>query len=200
MVFVDDEEIAIAAERGISMSFNPMTMLACRCFPPIGRLLASGMRVGVGTDCFSMDVLADMRPAIYAANYLAPDKVPLRAYDVVRMATIGGAEALGLGSQIGTIQLGKRADLVLLDLRDARLAPVTNVIETVAYYSDSRNVTHTIVDGTVVYEAGRLTRADQDEVFAAGRAASSDWLLRNRSLIDRSSLASRIDPLAYGRT
>ena len=200
MVFVADEEIAIAAERDISMSFNPMSMLSCRCFPPIGRLVASGLRIGFGTDCFSMDLLGDMRPAIYATNFLEGDVEPLGAYDVLRMATIGGAEALGLGDRVGTIELGKRADLVLLDLRDARLAPVTNVIETVAYHSDCRNVTHTVVDGRVVYEDGRLTLADQDEIFDEGRATASEWLRRSRRLIDSSALAARIDEKAYGRS
>jgi len=201
MVFVDDDEIAIAAERGISMSFNPISMLACRCFPPIGKLMAAGLRIGFGTDCFSMDMLADMRPAIYAANFFGVNGAgTLKAYDVLRMATIGGAEAIGLGDRIGTIEPGKRADLVLLDLRDPQLLPITNVIEAVVYYGSGRDVTHTIVEGNVVYERGGLTLANEDEIFAAGREAAAEWLRRNRPRLDASALAARIDKRVYGRS
>jgi 5-methylthioadenosine/S-adenosylhomocysteine deaminase len=199
MVFVDDEEIVIAADHGISMSFNPMSMLSCRCFPPIQRLMGAGVQIGFGTDAFSMDMLADMRPAIYVANFLGSDEAaPLGAYDILRMATIGGAEAIGLGHRVGTIEQGKRADLIVIDLRDPRVVPVSNVIETVVYYTSCRNVTYTIVDGRVVYERGRLTLIDEDEIFDAGRDAAAEWLRRNRPLIDSTPLAARIDERAYG--
>jgi 5-methylthioadenosine/S-adenosylhomocysteine deaminase len=200
MVFVDDEEIAIAADRGISVSFNPMSMLACRCFPPIQRLLAAGVRSGLGTDAFSMDMLADMRPGIYVANLLSgDDATPLGAYDVLRMATIGGAEAIGLGDRVGTIEPGKRADLVVVDLHDPRLMQVSNVVETLAYYASCRNVTHTIVDGEVVYERGRPTRIDEDEALEVGRDAAAEWLRRGRPLIAGTALGARIDERAYGQ-
>jgi 5-methylthioadenosine/S-adenosylhomocysteine deaminase len=198
VVFVDDEEIAIAADRGISMSFNPMSMLSCRCFPPIRRLLKAGVRSGFGTDAFTMDLLADMRPGIYAANLLDGDtEAPLGAWDVLRMATVEGASALGLGDHIGTIEAGKRADLVVLDLHDPRLFQLINVVEAVVYYAGARNVTHTIVDGRVVYERGMPDRIDGDEIYDTARRAGAEWLRRGRTLIDGSPLAGRIDERAY---
>jgi 5-methylthioadenosine/S-adenosylhomocysteine deaminase len=199
MVFVDEGEIAIAADRGVSMSFNPMSMLACRCFPPIRRELAAGIRAGFGTDAFAMDMLADMRPAIYVANFLgAGEGEPLGAEDLLRMATIEGARAIGLGDRVGTIEAGKRADLVVLDLRDPGLMQVSNVTETVVYYASGRNVTHTIVDGRVVYEHGRATLFDEHEVLGAGRDSAAEWLRRSRPLIRASALADRVDERAYG--
>ena len=130
MVFLSDEEIAIAAERDVAMAFNPMSMLACRCFPPLAKEIAAGIRIGFGTDAFSMDMLADMRPAIYVANLLGGSGT-LGAHKVLRMATIGAAEAIGLDDSIGTIEVGKRADLTLIDLDAPQLVPVTNVIETI---------------------------------------------------------------------
>ena len=196
MVFLSDEEIAIAAERGVSMAFNPMSMLACRCFPPLAKEIAAGIRIGFGTDAFSMDMLADMRPAIYVAN-LFGGAGTLGAHKVLRMATIGAAEAIGLDHSIGTIEVGKRADLTLIDLDAPQLVPVTNVIETIVYYATGRDVTHTIVDGTVVYEDGRLTQADQDVILADGKAAAGEWLRRNRGVIDGSALERRVDEIAY---
>jgi 5-methylthioadenosine/S-adenosylhomocysteine deaminase len=199
MVFLDDEEIAIAADGGISMSFNPLSMLSCRCFPPIQRELAAGIRSGFGTDAFSMDMLADMRAGIYVANLLGdPHAAPLGAHDLLRMATVEGAQAVGLGDRVGTIEPGKRADLVVLDLRDPRLMQVTNVVESVVYYGSGRNVTHTIVDGKVVYERGEPALFDEDEMLDAGRHSAAEWLRRGRPLIDGSALADRVDQRAYG--
>ncbi len=198
MVFVDDEEIAIAADRGISMSFNPMSMLSCRCFPPIQRLLAAGVRSGFGTDAFTMDMLADMRPGIYAANLLGGDaSAPLGAWDLLRMATIEGATAIGLGDRVGTIEQGKRADLVLLDLHDPRLVQMSNVVEAVVYYAGAGNVTHTVVEGRVVYERDGPSRIDEDQVYRAAREAAAEWLRRSRPLIEGTALAARIDERAY---
>jgi 5-methylthioadenosine/S-adenosylhomocysteine deaminase len=197
MVFLSDQEIAIAAEHDVAMAFNPMSMLACRCFPPIEREVAAGLRIGFGTDAFSMDMLADMRPAIYVANLLGGPG-SLGAHQIMRMATIGAAEAIGLEDTIGTIEPGKRADLTVVDLDAPHLVPVTSVVETLAYYATGRDVTHTIVDGTIIYENGRLTRADQEEIFADGTRAVSEWLRRGRGVIDGSPLAARIDEAAYG--
>lgn len=198
MVFVDDEETAIAADRGISMSFNPMSMLACRCFPPIRRLLAAGIRSGFGTDAFTMDMLADMRPGIYAANLLGGDAVdPLGAWDLLRMATIEGAEAIGLGDRVGSIERGKRADLVVLDLHDPRLVQMSNVVEAVVYYAAAGNVTHTLVDGSIVYERDKPMPFDEETVYTEAREAASEWLRRSRRLIDGSALAARVDERAY---
>jgi 5-methylthioadenosine/S-adenosylhomocysteine deaminase len=198
VVFVDDEEIAMAARSGMSMSFNPMSMLSCRCFPPIRRLLAAGVRSGFGTDAFTMDLLADMRPGIYAANLLDGEaEAPLEAWDVLRMATVEGASALGLEDLIGTIEVGKRADLVVLDLHDPRLFQLVNVVEAVVYHADSRNVTHTIVDGNVVYERDAPDGIDGAEIYDTARRAGAEWLRRGRGLIDGSPLAARIDERAF---
>ena len=195
MVFVDDEEIELAARAGISMSFNPTSMLASRCFPPIHRLKNSGMAVGFGTDEFSMDPLKDMRYAIYAANLLLDADGPaLRAAEVLHMATAGGADAVGLGEEIGTLEAGKRADLAVISLRDGQLAAATNPFEALAYLASSRDVTHTIVGGRVICEGSHLTQVDSDEVFSAGRAATREWLSRNHELLERGGLTRRISP------
>jgi 5-methylthioadenosine/S-adenosylhomocysteine deaminase len=195
MVFVDDEEIALAADRGISMSFNPTSMLASRSFPPIDKLQRSGMTIGFGTDAFSMDPLKDMRYAIYAANLLCGGEAgALRARDLIHMATAGGARAIGLADEIGTLEAGKRADMAVVSLRDGQLAAATEPHEALAYLASSRDVTHTIVGGEVICERGRLTRLDADVAFAEGRAATAEWLSRNRSLLDRSGLSTRIAP------
>ena len=104
-----------------------------------------------------------MRYALYSANYvIKANGFRLTAYDLIRRATIGGAECLGLDDQIGTIETGKKADLIVINMRDAQLLPNTNYFENIAYRGKSRNVTHTIVDGRIVHANDELKLVDQD--------------------------------------
>ena len=175
MVWLDDEEIRIAAESGMGMSWTPTIMMACQSYAKLDRLLASGLRISFGTDCFSMDVLEELRYALYSANYVhRANGFRLTSHDLVRRATLGGAECLGLAEEIGTIEPGKKADLVVLSMRDAQLVTNTNYLETIAYRAKSRDVTHTIVDGRIVYADGRLQLVDQDELFEAARLGARE--------------------------
>jgi 5-methylthioadenosine/S-adenosylhomocysteine deaminase len=192
MVYVDDDEIRIAGDSGMNMSFNPVIMLACHSFPKVDKLHAAGVGMGMGTDCLQMDQLEEMRYGIYLANYLrGEDGFRLRAYDLLRMATCDGARCLGMGDEIGTLEVGKRADVVVLDLRDGQLVPNTNYFETVAFYAKSRNVSHTIVDGRVVYADGQLQLANQDEIYRDGKRLALEWLRRDHKIIERTGLLPR---------
>ena len=195
MVWLDDEEIRIAAESGMGMSWTPTIMMACQSYAKLDRLLASGLRISFGTDCFSMDVLEELRYALYSANYVhRANGFRLTSHDLVRRATLGGAECLGLADEIGTIEPGKKADLVVLSMRDAQLVPNTNYLETIAYRAKSRDVTHTIVDGRVVYADGRLQLVDQDELFEAARLGAREWVRRSRDVLEATGIARRIQP------
>ena len=86
--------------------------------------MSSGIGMGMGTDAFSFDQLEELRYAIYMGNFVCGDNgFQQSAYELLNMATIGGARCLGLDDQIGSIEVGKKADLILLDLRDAQLVP-----------------------------------------------------------------------------
>ena len=196
MVWLDDEEIELAAAAGMGMSWTPTIMMACQSYAKIDRLIASGLPIGFGTDCFSMDVLEELRYALYSANYVrqANGHFRLTAYELLRIATLGGARCLGLDGEIGTVEAGKRADLIVVNLRDAQLAPNTNYFETLAYRAKGRNVTHTIVDGQVVFEAGRLQLADQDELFDEGARMAEVWVSRSADVLEATGLTARIQP------
>jgi len=195
MVYLSEEEIAIAGRSGMGMSYNPVVLLACHAFPQVDKLISSGIRMGMGTDCLSFDQLDQMRYAIYLANYLREDSgFQLSAFDLLRMATIGGAEALGLDREIGTIEVGKRADLVVISMRDGQLVTNTNYFESIAYYAKSRNVTHTIVNGRIVYADGQLQLAGQDAIFDNAERLARRWVGLNREFLDQRGIGTRIQP------
>jgi 5-methylthioadenosine/S-adenosylhomocysteine deaminase len=196
MVWLDDAEIALAAASGMGMSWTPTIMMACQSYARIDDILNSGLRVGFGTDCFSMDVLEEFRYAIYSANFVRGLKsgFRLRAYDLIRMATIGGAICLGLDDSIGTVETGKLADLVVVNLDDAQVIPNTNYFETLVYRAKARNITHTIVGGEVVYADGHLCTADEAELLERGRRLATDWVGRSKDLLAQAGTLGRIQP------
>ncbi|MHB8695481.1 MAG: amidohydrolase family protein [Solirubrobacteraceae bacterium] len=196
MVWIDDDEIALAVASGMGMSWTPTIMMACQSYARIDAVLGAGLRVGFGTDCFSFDVLEELRYAIYSANFVRglESGFRLRAYDLIRMATIGGAACLGLDDSIGTVEAGKLADLAVVNLDDCQLIPNTNYFETLVYRAKARNVTHTIVGGEVVYEAGHLCRADESELVERGRTLASEWVGRSREVLARANTLPRIQP------
>ena len=195
MVWLDDEEIEIAASSGMGMSWTPTIMMACQSYARIDKLMKSGIKMGFGTDCFSMDVVEELRYALYSANYvIKANGFRLTAFDLIRRATVGGAECLGLADEIGTIEAGKKADMVVLNMRDAQLLPNTNYFENIAYRGKSRDVTHTIIDGRIVYADGELKLVDQDQVFDEAREASRVWVARSKDVLEETGVIARIQP------
>ena len=92
------------------------------------------------------------------------------------MATLGGARALGLDDELGSIEVGKKADLVLFDYRQIHLTPATDVLGNLVHVGQGRDVETVIVDGRVVVEGGRATLVDQDEIrLQAAAAAEALW-------------------------
>ena len=130
-----------------------------------------GIRVGIGTDgCSSsndLDMFAAMRLAANLARLVRDDPAALSARDVVRAATLEGARAIGLGDRIGTIEPGKEADLIALDLRSPHLVPVHDPYTSVVFSAGRADVCHVLVAGTPVVIDRHPTRVDADDVMAA---------------------------------
>jgi 5-methylthioadenosine/S-adenosylhomocysteine deaminase len=101
--------------------------------------------------------------------------------DVLRMATIDGARAMGLDAEIGSIEVGKRADLVVLDYRRPHLVPCEDPVGNLVHTAQGRDVEHVWVDGAQVVHAGRPVAADLDAILADAQRASTDLWRRARA-------------------
>jgi 5-methylthioadenosine/S-adenosylhomocysteine deaminase len=130
----------------------------------------SGIRLGLGTDgCSSsndLDMWQTMRQAALLARLTGGRPDVARASEVLRAATIEGARALGLGAEIGSVEVGKRADLVLLDLAAPHLTPVHDVAALLVFAAGRGDVTDVLVDGEVVVRDRRSTRLDTADLLA----------------------------------
>jgi 5-methylthioadenosine/S-adenosylhomocysteine deaminase len=110
-------------------------------------------------------MLGEMRLALILQRGLRLDPTFPTAKDVLLMATLRGAKALGLDKKIGSIEEGKRADFVIFNGRSPRLLPEHDVVSNIVYSSNPLDITYTVVDGKVLYEHGRFSNLDIEKIF-----------------------------------
>ena len=175
MTQLNESEIAFCAEAGISVAHCPESNLKLASgFAPIEKLRKSGINIAIGTDgCASnndLDMLGEMRTAALLAKAVANDAAAVDAASALHMATMGGARALGLESEIGSIEVGKSADLCMLRLDQFDTMPVYNAISQVVYASNRRDVSDVWVAGVRKLESGVLRDFDTQALTANARA------------------------------
>ncbi len=174
-VVLDDHEITRIAETGTAVAHCPMSnMKLASGFCRVPELQAAGAVVGLGTDGPSssndLDMFAAMRSAATIHKGQRLDPMVLPATTILRMATIDGARALGIDTQAGSIEVGKRADLVLLDPDSPSLNPIYDPISTVVYAAGRGDVTDVWARGQHVVDARRCTTVDLARALAEARA------------------------------
>ncbi|MGW0584138.1 amidohydrolase, partial [Streptomyces sp. NPDC002920] len=163
-------EIAALARTGTAVAHCPVSNLKLGCgIAPVPRLLSAGVTVGLGTDgavsSNALDVLGAVRQAALV-HKAGGDPTAVGAEQAVRMATIEGARALGLADRLGSLEAGKRADLIVLDLGGPHLRPAHDPWSTLAYTAQSADVRDTVVDGRVLMRDRTLTTLDEQAVIS----------------------------------
>ena len=170
----DDRALIAAARPGASVAHCPGSNLKLASGAlQWERYRADGIRLGLGTDgCSSsndLDLWATMRQAALLARLSSADPTAAPARTIVEAATIEGARALGLGHLIGSIEVGKRADLVLLDLDQPHLTPAHDLAALLVFAAGRGDVRSVFVDGHLVVHHGRHTTIDTGEMLAHAR-------------------------------
>lgn len=170
-VHLDETDISVLAENQVGVAHCPgSNMKLASGMAPVRDLLAAGAIVGLGTDgCGSnnnLDLLEEARLAALLAKVRDLDPTAVPAATALHMATLGGAQALFLGEVIGSLQPGKRADCILIDLDQPHLQPLHEVDSQLIYAARASDVHTTIVDGQVLLRAGQFTRLDEAEIIA----------------------------------
>lgn len=168
-VWVDGTDIALLVEADAGVSHNPRSnMKLASGVAPVGRLRSAGIPVGLGTDGAAstnqLTMLEEMRTASLLQKVTRSDATQLPAAEVLRMATIEGARALGAADAIGSLTPGKRADVVVLRPDRAGTTPVHDPLSTIVYSAQDQDVERVYCDGRLVVDAGRVVTVDVDEV------------------------------------
>jgi 5-methylthioadenosine/S-adenosylhomocysteine deaminase len=168
-VCLEDEEIGMLAKSGAGVVHCPESnMKLASGVAPVGKMLAAGVRIGLGTDGAAsnndLDMIGEMGSAarLHKVATLDPTAAPARA--VLRMATFGGAQALHMEDRIGSLEAGKRADVIVLDLSAPAALPLFDPYSHVVYSARSDAVETVIVDGKVVMDRRRIRTLDTEAI------------------------------------
>ncbi|MFF1378258.1 amidohydrolase [Streptomyces sp. NPDC058308] len=175
-VDLTDAEIATLARTGTGVAHCPVSNLKLGCgIARVPELLAAGVTVGLGTDgavsSNTLDLLGAVRVAALV-HKAGGDPTAVGAEQAVRMATVEAARSLGLGDQLGSLEAGKRADLIVLDLARPHLAPRHDPWSTLAYAASAADVRDTVVDGRVLMRDRALLTLDEPAVLRELTAAA----------------------------
>jgi 5-methylthioadenosine/S-adenosylhomocysteine deaminase len=174
-VWLSDAEIAILKRRNVALSHNPESnMKLASGTAPILKCLNAGMIVALGTDGAAsnndLDMFEAMRQAAFLQKLQAMDPQALPATVALEMATIRAAKAVGMDREIGSLEIGKRADIITVSMKGARQTPMYNPISHLVYVSKGDDVQNTIVNGRVLMRDRKVTSLDETKVLADARA------------------------------
>lgn len=174
MTQISDDDLAMLVESNSSVVHCPESNLKLASgFCPVERLWQAGVNVAIGTDGAAsnndLDLLGETRTAALLAKAVAGSATALDAHRALRMATLNGARALGLESEVGSIEVGKAADLVAFDLSGLAQQPVYDPVSQLIYASSRECVKHVWVAGKHLLDDRRLTRLDEQQLCATAK-------------------------------
>ncbi|HHU81638.1 MAG TPA: amidohydrolase [Firmicutes bacterium] len=178
-VWLDDGEISYLARQKVAIAHNPSSnMKLASGIAPVPKLLAAKIPVGLGTDGAAsnnrLDIFTEMRTAALLHKVQTNDPTVIPAETALKMATIYGARALGLGDVTGSLEPGKSADLIMLDLKKSHLTPLHDPVSLVVYAARGSDVSDVMANGEWLVREGRLVRWEEEEVLGeATRCAQS---------------------------
>ena len=183
MVHLDDSDIAKLAETGTHVAHCPTSnskLASGICRVP--DLQKAGVNVGLGTDgapCNnSNDLMQEMKLAAIIHKAVSFDPTTVPAEEVLEMATINGARALGLEDSIGSLEVGKKADFVAVDVDNVRLQPWYSAVSAIVYSAGGSDVDLVVVDGKIVVRGGKLLTMNEEEIIKEAQKRSVDVVAR----------------------
>lgn len=185
-VWTDEKDWEIVSSTGTHISHNPASNgKTATGIAPIQGMLNAGVNVSIGCDGGpsnnTYDMIRDMRMVSYLANIREKDPTVVPAETVLEMATINGAKALGLEDEIGSLEMGKKADFIIIDIDKPHLIPVWDPVSTIVYAAHGSDVDTVVIDGKIVMKNRNVTTLDEE-------AIKEDIRDRHARVSDRSEL------------
>ena len=174
-VWLTPDEIRTIAAKKVGVAHCPESnsMLASGIAPVVD-MIRAGVELGLGTDGpagsnNNLDMIEEMSSAAGLQKVTRNDPKAIGARELLRLATIGGAQALGLDDKIGTIERGKRADIAIIDLEQAKTQPVYSVESAIVYAASGSSVVTTICDGKILMRRGEVLTVDENAAIAKAK-------------------------------
>jgi 5-methylthioadenosine/S-adenosylhomocysteine deaminase len=170
-VWLSPSDRAILEEKGAGVVHCPQSnMKLASGTAPVADMMREGLRLGLGTDGAAsnndLDMFEEMLTAALLAKHASGDPTTVPAAAVLEMATLGGARALGMEDQLGSLEAGKRADLIVVGIEAPRLHPLYDPISHLVYAAKGADVRHSIIEGRVVMRDRKVLTLDEGAVVA----------------------------------
>ena len=178
-VHLSDNDLDILKEKEVSIVHNPSSNLKLSSgICDVSRLLDYGINVCLGTDSASSNNKQSMLKEIEIASLISKLKTAdnLKAYDVLKMATINGSKALGIDNMVGTIEVGKNADIILIDIDNINHLPCNDLIASICYSTYDSDISYVMIQGDIVYENGTYNYLDIDKIKYMANKLSKELL------------------------
>jgi 5-methylthioadenosine/S-adenosylhomocysteine deaminase len=201
-VHLSERDISLLAENDVAVAHNPSSnMKLASGVAKVPELLAAGVRVGLGTDSNlsnnTLDMFEEMRLGAMLQKLARDDAEALPCELVLRLATNLAARCLGLGEQVGSLEVGKRADIIIVDLHAPHMWPIipeprSNVIEQLVYSASASDVLTTIVDGKILMQDRQVLTLDLQSAEQMANELAVD-------LMRLAGLEERLDQIAERR-
>jgi len=182
-IYLTEKEMRIMAKHNVKVSYNPTAnMKIASGTPKIKTLTDLGITVGIGTDGpasnNNLDMFEEMKTAALLQKIRYMDPTVLQAQQVLEMATTDGAKALGLEKTVGSLEVGKKADIILIDFRKPHLTPLHDPYANIVYSAHGSDVDTVIVDGKLLMKGRKVKTLDEEEVMQKAQQTASELLTR----------------------
>ncbi|OPX57189.1 MAG: N-ethylammeline chlorohydrolase [Methanobacterium sp. PtaB.Bin024] len=183
-VWLSGAEIALIKNNNVKISHNPLSnMKLASGISPVSDLLANDVCVSLGTDGVAsnnnLDLFQEIKTASLLQKVRTLDPTVLPATKMLEMATINGATALGMEEEIGSIEVGKKADLILVDMKTPHLTPYRNPVSHLVYSAEGSDVDTVICNGEILMREREVLALDEVEVMEIAENAAEDLISRS---------------------
>jgi 5-methylthioadenosine/S-adenosylhomocysteine deaminase len=181
-IWINDDDIELMGEAGVSIVHNTISNQKLGAgIAPVRRLLTAGVNVALGSDGICSNDTARMFDVMHACGLIhkvaSPDYTQwLTASEVLHAATLAGARSALIGDETGSLEVGKRADLLILDTRSIAFAPLNDIRNHLVYCENGNSIEKVFVNGVLVAEGGRLTRIDEAALLEELRALMPEFI------------------------
>ncbi len=176
-VVTDEQDIALFAQHDVKISYNPVSnMYLGSGIPPIVKMSQAGLTIGLGVDGAgsnnSQDMIESMKVAALLQKVSAGDASVVNAQQVLDWATRDAARTIGLENEIGSLEVGKRADLFVLAPNSAKVVPILDPVATLIYSAGEENVEMTVVEGRILMQDRQIQHLDEPAILAECQATA----------------------------
>ena len=168
--YVTSAEIALLGQAGVSIANNAAIAARRGAAAPVRELQAAGCVIGMGSDNMAEDMVEVMRAGLFLERVRRNDEVYPQPEDVLEWATAGGARALGMGDATGSLEVGKKADLFVVDLMRPHLVPTLRVVSAFVHNGQPGDITSVMVDGRWIMRDGKVLTIDEEDIVSRAEA------------------------------